>query len=143
MKSKELYCYLAKMELIFFKVNDKVKEKTNLTGLETKLLAMISESGNSCSASELAKLNRVTIAAIMHCLSQLETKGFLVKTINEDDNRMKIYHLTESGESMAVYVRNTYQEKLNTYLDYLGEDRDSLKRIMEKTIKFMEDDLDD
>ena len=89
MKNDELYSYIVKLGALMRLANQNIKNVTNLSGLEAKLLNQISLNNKQAAASTLAKENNVTIAAVMHCLVELEKKGYLVKEINDDDNRKK------------------------------------------------------
>lgn len=140
MKNDKFYTYLANLSYLLGMANNEIKKLTNLSGLEAKLLNQIRSNNNRASASVLAKFNNVTIAAIMHCLQVIEEKGYLVKEVNDDDNRTKNYVLTESGLKQVKIATRIFERVTNKYIDYLGPDMPAFERIMEKTINFIKEE---
>ena len=140
MKNDEFYSYIVKLGALMRLANQNIKNVTNLSGLEAKLLNQISLNNKQAAASALAKENNVTIAAVMHCLVELEKKGYLVKEINDDDNRKKIYSLTPKGERQAKIATHIFRIVTDKYLNYLGEDIEVFTRIIKKTIEFINEE---
>ncbi len=140
MKNDELYSYIVKLGALMRLANQNIKNVTNLSGLEAKLLNQISLNNKQAAASTLAKENNVTIAAVMHCLVELEKKGYLVKEINDDDNRKKFYILTPKGEKQVKMATYIFQKVADKYLDYLGDDIEAFTRIIKKTIAFINEE---
>lgn len=139
MENQDLINYMQKVNKLVFLLNDKIAKELDLSPLECKLLNQIYLNNFRCYASKLAKFNNVTIAAIMHCLVDLENRNYLIKSIDETDNRFKVYTLTEKGIKNGKIINDFLINKINGYLNYLADDKIYLGRILEKTIDFLEE----
>ena len=139
MNSDDLLLYLYEIEKLMLLIQENIRQKTNLSPMEAKLLNQMRKNNKVGHASDLAKRNNVTTAAIMHCLYDLEANGLVIKSVNETDNRRKTYTLTETGLKQATLVAKSFKEGLSNYLDSLGEDKEAFARILKKTINFLEE----
>ncbi|MDE7264490.1 MAG: hypothetical protein K2N64_07500 [Anaeroplasmataceae bacterium] len=90
-------------------------------------------------ASDLAKCFEVSVPAIMHKLESLEKKSMIVKKRDTLDKRIKYYTLTEKTKSSYEELFAKQKKKVELYFETLGEEKEHLNRILDLTIKFLEE----
>ena len=103
-------------------------QEIGLTFSEFTLLVHIHNSPG-VKQDELAKVLFLDKAVVTRTINALETKGFIVRSQDKLDKRVKHVYLSVEAESHYPYLHNV----LKTWVDYLGEGL--TEREIEKMVK--------
>lgn len=89
---------------------------TGLTQSSWTVLMQLHQLGNNVSVSELAEVQGIELPPLMRTLTQLETQGYLQRTISPYDKRIRLLTLTPSGTLVLqklTQVIETYQARVS------------------------------
>lgn len=120
------------------KYNDLLKE-LGISLQEFKILTYLYTYEGKITASKLAQIYEVTIAAIMHKTQSLEEKGLIEKKYVEQDNRKKYFILTEKGKKLCDDNFHNLEDYINKLILVLGENGIKFGEILEEIIQYMEE----
>ncbi|MCM1131222.1 MAG: MarR family transcriptional regulator [Roseburia sp.] len=145
MENQEIITKLRVMKNKFISNLCQILKRYNLTRMEFDILNCIyfsSLENKQIKASSLAKYFEVSIPAVMHKLDALEARKMVVKTTDAMDKRVKYYTLTKEtkNELEELFQHRKHQGEL--FFQSLGEEKEHLSRILDITLKFLEDDYD-
>ncbi|MDE6408086.1 MAG: MarR family transcriptional regulator [Anaeroplasmataceae bacterium] len=122
-----------------------ILKRYNLTRMEFDILNCIyfsSMKNKQVQASSLAKYFDVSIPAVMHKLDALEARGFVEKSTDSLDRRIKYYTLTEETTHKLEALFHHQKQRGELFLEALGEEKEHLSRILDITLRFLEEDYD-
>ncbi len=97
---------------------------------------------NNVQASVLAKLFDISISAVMHKLNDLESKGMILKYLDENDHRIKYYIMSDETNNNLEKLFHFQEKRKNDFINYLGEEVEHLNIILDQTLKYLEEDND-
>lgn len=130
-------------------IANKFKAKTNqfvqeygITRIEFEILNYLyirSVKNERMKTSDLAKCFEVSVPAIMHKLESLESKGMIEKKQDTLDRRIKYYALTENTKNGYEELFAKQKKKVELYFETLGEEKEHLNRILDLTLRFLEE----
>lgn len=93
--------------------------------------------------SSLAKVMKVTNAAMSQIINGYEKKGWIERVRDENDRRSVYVQVTKETVDRLKNAWLTHQERMLDFLDYLGqEDSVHLVRILDKALDYMEETHD-
>lgn len=145
MIEQEIGQHLRAIKNKFITSTNKILMKTGMTRIEFEILNYIynaEKNQDKVKASSLAKCFEVSIPAVMHKLDALESKQLIQKYQDQKDKRIKYYCLTDKTKLGYEELFRKQGKKVEDYLEALGEERVHLIRILEITLKFLEDAYD-
>lgn len=143
MFEEELEVKMLAIKNKFISHNNQIFEKYGLTRMEFVILNyiyMASVKNSKVKASSLAKYFDVSIPAVLHKLDALEEKGMVEKTLDDKDKRIKYYKITMQTKQRYEELFKRQKEKVERYLEALGEEAEHLNEILDRTIQFLEDE---
>ena len=132
--------YLYKVRLLVNKKYESSKANLEMSLAEVKLLMLLYRSKNySLQTLAMAEYNKVTLAAIMHKLKDLEAKGYVLKENSVNDQRAKVYTLTAKGIEFADGIKERIDKYNKSLLaSFSDSEAKALEDILKKIISFME-----
>lgn len=93
--------------------------------------------------SSLAKVMKVTNAAMSQIINGYEKKGWIERVRDENDRRSVYVQVTKETVDRLKNAWHSHQERMLDFLDYLGqEDSVHLVRILDKALDYMEETHD-
>ncbi len=106
------------------------------------ILHYIKTHGGAVSPSEISKAIGISTARITAVLGNLEKKGLLVRTMDENDRRKIRITLTEVGQSHVEKMERDIMTNFRSLVEYLGEEDTCMAiRILEKLRDWKPDGL--
>ncbi|ERJ11450.1 MarR family winged helix-turn-helix transcriptional regulator [Haloplasma contractile] len=113
---------------------------TDITPNEVKVLYVIGIS-NTKSMGEIAEKLKVTLGTLTTAVNSLVKKGYVIRTRNKMDRRIKILYLTrKSIEAVKVYS-NFYTSILGNLVNELDADEtETVNKILKIMISVLDDD---
>lgn len=88
---------------------------TGLTQSSWTVLMQLHQLGDNVSVSELAEVQGIELPPLMRTLTQLETRGYLVRSTSPYDKRIRLLTLTDNGRAMLAELNRiieTYQRRV-------------------------------
>ena len=104
---------------------------------QIKMLAYISRH-EGVSQKELAKVLEISAPSIAVTAKRLEKMGFIVRRMDEKDNRVNILNTTEAGREVLSQTWSTYEKIDISMFDDISEDD---LEVMERCLIKMEENL--
>lgn len=99
------------------------------------LLCYLTQRRGCAYPKELRRDMQVSAARVAALLNHLESRGLLLRTPDQADNRQVLVTLTETGAALVHAKRETLVGELTELLAYLGpEDAQALLRIQDKVL---------
>ncbi len=89
----------------------KMAKKYGLTGPQSAVLRLLANNGNLSSA-ELSRRMYVTPSNITGIIDRLEKKRYVVRTRKEDDRRVTLIALTDSGQQLSKNIPDPIEKKI-------------------------------
>ncbi len=123
----------------------KMLNEYKLTKMEFDILNYIyfaSKKNSNVQASGLAKFFDVSIPAVMHKLNDLESRGMILKYLDENDRRIKYYILTDDANLTLEKLFKFQEKRKNDFLEFLGDELNHLNIILDQTLNYLEVDND-
>lgn len=77
---------------------------------------------SGATVSEIAALLNVSLPTVSRCLQKLETKGYIRKTMKEDDRRGTCVTLTPEGEALCGRCKATINSFIDRAVSHLDPD---------------------
>lgn len=145
MTNDEISLKLRLIKKKFISNHLKMLNDYGITKMEFDILNYIyfaSKKNNNAQASVLAKFFDVSIPAVMHKLNDLESRGMILKYLDENDRRIKYYVLSDKTNDNLEKLFQFQQKRKNDFLDYLGNELNHLNIILDQTLKYLEVDND-
>lgn len=145
MENQEIITKLRVMKNKFISNLCQILKRYNLTRMEFDILNCIyfsSLTNKQVKASSLAKYFEVSIPAVMHKLDVLETRGMVIKSTDTLDKRIKYYTLTAETKTELEELFHHRKRRGEQFFEALGEEKEHLSRILDITLKFLEEDYD-
>ncbi|MDE7384149.1 MAG: MarR family transcriptional regulator [Anaeroplasmataceae bacterium] len=145
MENQEISVKLRAMKNKFISNLCQILKRYNLTRMEFDILNCIYFSNidhKQVKASSLAKYFDVSIPAVMHKLDALETRGLVEKSPDGSDRRIKYYTLTLETKQELEALFQHQKQRGELFLEALGEEKEHLSRILDITLKFLEENYD-
>ena len=75
------------------------------------VLTRYGSNGPSCSQSDLQRELNLNKSSVTRLCASLESQGFVVQTVSEDDRRVRQISLTKKGERLAFSLLNASQDR--------------------------------
>ncbi|RIV25922.1 MarR family transcriptional regulator [Alicyclobacillaceae bacterium I2511] len=92
---------------------------------------------NGMMVSEISNCLHVTSPTVTQLIKELETNGFLYRTMDETDRRVIRVRLTEAGEVIVQKAKAAVSDAFNGLVDYLGEeDSVQLANLLSRVSKY-------
>lgn len=135
----EFDAYMNKIKHISNKNLIQIYKDLDISRFEFKLLMTLYYSDELLTASILASLFDVTVAAVMHRMQVLEDKNLVRKEASKEDQRIKYYYLTDEAYRICTEKAIMIEKKTTKFLESLGDDVDVLEGILVKIINYMEE----
>ena len=104
---------------------------------ELLVIAYLTEFEDGVTPGILAQFGDVSTARIATVLNSLEKKGYITRSVDPEDRRKVLVHITEEGRAYGQKHKEKRLQHLITTLEYLGEE-DALQhiRIMKRLTEF-------
>lgn len=131
--------HLRKIRTLAENKYDNLLKKLGISLQEFKILTYLYTYEGKITASKLAQIYEVTIAAIMHKTQSLEEKGLIEKKYDELDNRKKYFLLTAKGKQLCDENFYNLEEYINKLIMFLGDNGIKFGEILEEIIQYMEE----
>lgn len=97
--------------------------------------------GEPIKISQIAKKFRFSAPAATQVVRKLEERGLVERIIRDDDRRSVYIQVSELANIEIRKIEAQMNQRVNAILDYLGdEDTDELFRIMEKMVKYLDEE---
>lgn len=135
----EFDAYMNKIKHISNKNLIQIYKDLDISRFEFKLLMTLYYSDGLLTASILASLFDVTVAAVMHRMQVLEDKNLVRKEVSKEDQRIKYYYLTDEAYRICTEKAIMIEKKTTKFLESLGDDVYVLEGILVKIINYMEE----
>lgn len=112
--------------------------KSDLSVAQVMILVYLDSRGD-CGQKELTITFNASSAAMVVSVARLEEKGFISKTVNEEDKRNNIVALTEAGRAFTEEILSAYEncEKSEELL-ITEEELSLLSKVQKKLFSQME-----
>lgn len=133
--------------LLIKQIHDRLEKNSNnalreqeLTMMQVSVLLELHDADNGqLSMKELERHFGVAQSTVAGIISRLEQKGFVEALSDADDRRIKLVHITESGEGCCKAAA-FHMEKAETMLlrGFSAEERDMLNRLLLRLLKNLE-----
>lgn len=135
----EFDAYMNKIKHISNNNLIQIYKDLDISRFEFKLLMTLYYSDELLTASILASLFDVTVAAVMHRMQVLEDKNLVRKEVSKEDQRIKYYYLTDEAYRICTEKAIMIEKKTTKFLESLGDDVYVLEGILVKIINYMEE----
>jgi len=99
----EILCRLKEIFKVIYKFEAELKKKYNLSINEALTLCVLEN--RDCHSGEMAEEIGISVSRMSRVFSSLEKKGFVRRTLGEDDRRKMLFTLTENGRTQAESMR--------------------------------------
>ncbi len=121
----DLRVSVADLTNAFYKTTSEEAARYDLTVTEFNLLRACMESGEECTATELARILPIDASRISRIVTNLVDKGLLRRQRRTDDRRIVMLRLSEEGRNLTSQVL----QDLNLHDDMLTEgiDEDEIR----------------
>ncbi len=113
-----------------------------LTQGENCVLVYLDSLSEDATAVEIADQVSLTRPRITQIVSDLESRGLVVRTKDTEDRRKVNIRITDSGRRLVQEQREKALDGFNSFLEELGDDGDAFIRILHKTIDHFEEKYD-
>ena len=128
--SQDLNCELIQSIFQFKKMIHKgfslesLDNKVNMTELiiMNEIVNNTTDPKDNVKISDIKKFLSISKGAISHNLASLEKKGYITRTINENNRRNVIVTLTDDGRAIMKEHYSQFTNKLEEIVSRLGED---------------------
>ncbi|WP_297133478.1 MarR family winged helix-turn-helix transcriptional regulator [Terrisporobacter sp.] len=122
-------------------IEEKAMKNTEFTDLsitEIHTIEAIGTEGNR-TMGEIAHDLRITVGTLTTAINRLIKKGYVERKRIEEDRRVVLVSLTESGKAVFLTHSVFHKEMIDEILEnFQGEDLEVLNKILEKAIRFFE-----
>ena len=122
-------------------IEEKAMKNTEFTDLsitEIHTIEAIGTEGNR-TMGEIAHDLRITVGTLTTAINRLIKKGYVERKRIEEDRRVVLVSLTESGKSVFLTHSVFHKEMIDEILEsFQGEDLEVLNKILRKAIRFFE-----
>lgn len=122
-------------------IEEKAMKNTEFTDLsitEIHTIEAIGTEGNR-TMGEIAHDLRITVGTLTTAINRLIKKGYVERKRIEEDRRVVLVSLTESGKVVFLTHSVFHKEMIDEILEnFQGEDLEVLNKILEKAIRFFE-----
>ncbi len=122
-------------------IEEKAMKNTEFTDLsitEIHTIEAIGTEGNR-TMGEIAHDLRITVGTLTTAINRLIKKGYVERKRIEEDRRVVLVSLTESGKSVFLTHSVFHKEMIDEILEnFQGEDLEVLNKILGKAIRFFE-----
>lgn len=96
-------------------------------------IAQLQNRDGGCRTSDVARFLNITMPSITRTIRDLENKGFVEKTEDENDRRASLVHLTEKGESYyRRYILNFHSSWAEGLSDLSMEDIENFIHVLNR-----------
>ena len=122
-----------------------ILKKYDITRMEFGILNCIyftTLENQQVQASSLAKHFGVSIPAVMHKLDALESRGMIKKSTDSLDKRVKYYVLSDETRQKLEELFHNQKQRGELFFEALGEEKEHLSRILDISLKFLEENYD-
>lgn len=89
---------------------------------ELMVLAYLTEFKDGATPGELAKFGDVSTARIATALKSLEKKGYIIRSVDPEDRRKVVVHITDDGKAYGNEHKQRRLNHLAVMLEFLGEE---------------------
>lgn len=113
------------------RILEKGLDKTGVFQAQHRILMEVAW-GNCDSQKEIAAAMKVSTATIAVALKKLESEGYILKEMDEDDNRINHISLTPKGERVVSESENIFDHIENSVFDNFTQEE------MEKLYGYIE-----
>ncbi len=110
-----------------------------LTQGENCVLVYLDSLSEDATAVEIADQVALTRPRITQIVSDLESRGLVVRTKDTEDRRKVNIRITDEGRRLVREQREQALDGFNSFLEELGDDSDAFIRILHKTIDHFEE----
>ncbi|MBQ6522308.1 MAG: winged helix-turn-helix transcriptional regulator [Atopobiaceae bacterium] len=110
-----------------------------LTQGENCVLIYLDSLTEDATAVEIADQVALTRPRITQIVSDLESRGLVVRTKDTEDRRKVNIRITDAGRRLVQKQREQALDGFNSFLEELGDDDDAFIRILHKTIDHFEE----
>lgn len=122
-------------------IEEKAMKNTEFTDLsitEIHTIEAIGTEGNR-TMGEIAHDLRITVGTLTTAINRLIKKGYVERKRIEEDRRVVLVSLTESGKAVFLTHSVFHKEMIDEILEnFQGEDLEVLNKILRKAIRFFE-----
>ncbi|MDO4925382.1 MAG: MarR family transcriptional regulator [Turicibacter sp.] len=122
-------------------IEEKAMKNTEFTDLsitEIHTIEAIGTEGNR-TMGEIAHDLRITVGTLTTAINRLIKKGYVERKRIEEDRRVVLVSLTESGKAVFLTHSEFHKEMIDEILEsFQGEDLEVLNKILRKAIRFFE-----
>lgn len=122
-------------------IEEKAMKNTEFTDLsitEIHTIEAIGTEGNR-TMGEIAHDLRITVGTLTTAINRLIKKGYVERKRIEEDRRVVLVSLTESGKAVFLTHSVFHKEMIDEILEnFQGEDLEVLNKILGKAIRFFE-----
>ena len=122
-------------------IEEKAMKNTEFTDLSIKEIHTIEAIGTEGNRTmgEIAHDLRITVGTLTTAINRLIKKGYVERKRIEEDRRVVLVSLTESGKSVFLTHSVFHKEMIDEILEnFQGEDLEVLNKILGKAIRFFE-----
>ncbi|AKH22338.1 hypothetical protein AAY24_16330 [Sedimenticola thiotaurini] len=138
----ELFIYLGRVYNLGVSRTRDVLSEFNLCMGEFDILLTLRRSAKPhvLTPTELQKSMLITSGGLTKLLHQLEMRGLISRSVQPQDKRSKLVHLTAKGKKTAEKSLNRVQKKSRCWLDQALTERESkqLKKLLSKAAAVLE-----
>ena len=125
-----------------WKTNSAILKETGLTRTEIDVMFTIyhynKHNKEEVSASKIADLMEVTIAAVMHKLSDLENEGYIKRVSSKTDKRTKFVSITSKWLDIIKKLDKHEEDIIMNFLETLPKKGEHLERVLKDFLKYLE-----
>lgn len=98
------------------------------------------ENFKGITVTKIANIMHASTAATSKLLRIAEEKGYIARTLDDNDRRVVYICLTQKGEDLTESARNNANERIHYLLEKLGEaDTENLMRILYNVIEIIQE----
>ena len=145
MDNQEILAKIRALKNKFISNQCQILKRYDLTRMEFGILNCIyffTLENKQVQASSLAKHYDVSIPAVMHKLDALEARGMVLKSTDASDKRIKYYTLAEETRIELEELFHHQKQRGELFFESLGEEKEHLSRILDISLKYLEEDND-
>ncbi|MGA2477216.1 MAG: MarR family transcriptional regulator [Spirochaetia bacterium] len=100
-----------------------LKEKPASVMILARLLVTARDNPGGIRVSDLAGSFNVTASGVTQLVTGLEERGYVARTMDPDDRRGVLVHLTEPGAREAEAIMTTVDAVFSGLVDHLGHEK--------------------
>jgi DNA-binding MarR family transcriptional regulator len=100
-----------------------LREKPPSVMILARLLRTSRENPAGTRVSDLAAALEITASAVTQLVTVLEERGFVARTMDPEDRRGVLVHLTEAGSREAESIMASINEVFSGLVDHLGHEK--------------------